>query len=108
MTLDDDTMSTLDDYMADLIPVSEWPWALFRITWWARDKTQSKVLWLVDTQDSMWDSVQDRWPSDYWMSFDYEMIQRCKEPTRLPSRNGVLHVDCWEHGLKLATQLKLV
>ena len=99
---------TLDDYLTPLLPVSEWSWALYKITWWNNVKTERKIMWLVESGvDGVYDRVNDRWPSTYWASFDYERIQDCKEPPRLSSRHGVLHVDCWEHGTKLAREMGL-
>ena len=95
----------LDDYITPLMPVSEWPWQLFRVTWYNTASDTRREMWVVSTDSAIHDDCQDRWPSDYWDQVWWDAVANVKEPPRRPSQYGVAHVDTWEHGKKEAALL---
>jgi hypothetical protein len=97
----------LDDYITPLVPVSEWPWQLFRITWYNKLTDTRRIMWVVSTDDQVHSDCQDRWPSDYWDQVHWEAVASVNEPPRRPSQYGVAHVDVWAHGQREATRLGL-
>lgn len=97
----------LDDYITPLVPVSEWPWQLFRVTWHNTVTDTCRIMWNVSTDDHIHSDCQDRWPSDYWDQVHWEPVASVSEPPRRPSQYGVAHVDTWTHGQREATKLGL-
>lgn len=103
---DDDIFAT-----TPLKNVVDWDWALYKITWLhvAGDHDSDKrVMWVV-AADSPYDECQDRWPSDYWVQFEFEYIASVSCPPRLPNNGmgGTRLVDCWDYGWKLAKDMGL-
>lgn len=100
-------MDDLVDYVTPLLPVSHWPWQLFRITWRNTHNGQLIVRWVVSTDTHVGSDCQDRWPSDYWDQVVWEPVADLPEPPRVRSQYGIAHVDLWKYGAHEAARLKI-
>lgn len=72
----------LEDFVADLVPVNEWEWWLWRVTY-NSDNGQTLSTWCVSTDTHVESEVQGRWPSDYWTWAVWEPVERCNAPLTL-------------------------
>jgi hypothetical protein len=100
--MDDD----LDQYLTNLIPVSEWVWWMWRVTW--RDaQGRTKVLMCVSTDTHIESEVQDRWPSDAWIEATWEPIRTVSAPRTLwcPALRRTYPESAWTAGDREATGL---
>jgi hypothetical protein len=97
----------MEQFLTELVPVSEWPWALYKITFMENDGSTgpTQVMHLITTDTHLDNDVQARWPSSAYNWYTSELIQQCNEPARVPSRHGVQHVDCWAAGKAMADRL---
>lgn len=99
-------MQRLEDFVTELIPVSEWVWWLYRITW-RNHLGETQVKFLVSTDTHLDDEVQRRWPSDHLSSYTWDIMARAKQPRQLWCNvlKRQYPEDAWEAGDRLATQL---
>ena len=94
--------------LTQLVPVKDWPWALYKITFGRETGPHDRLVkWLVTTDTQLDSDCQYRWPSSYYDMYEYEHITDVKEPPRVPSQYGVQHVDCWKHGEDLARKMNI-
>jgi hypothetical protein len=98
----------MEDLLAQLIPVSEWEWWLWRVTW-HNDSGQTMCMWCVSTETHIEGEIQHRWPSDYWKSCVWEPIEQVKAPRQLwcAARRCYYSEDAWNAGVREATHRKL-
>lgn len=100
-------MDDLEDYVAELVPVSEWEWWLWRVTW-RSEQGQTKVMWCVSTETHIAGEIDRRWPSDHWLSCIWEPIDQVKAPRTLwcVARRCEYPEDAWTAGEREAAKLK--
>ena len=98
----------MDEYLTELIPVAEWEWWLWRVTW-RNDFGQIKQMWCVSTETHIESEVDYRWPSDYWKTCTWEAVQKATEPKQLwcPVRRCEYPEDAWTAGDRVAKVLNL-
>lgn len=101
-------MDTLEDYVTKLIPVSEWVWWLYRITYHGSDG-DTRVRFLVSTDTHLDSEVQDRWPSDHLSSYTWDIMARAKPPRQLwcPILRREYPEDAWECGERQAAAMNI-
>lgn len=75
-------MDEFEDYMTPLVPVSEWEWWLWRVTF-RTDFGQTRSMFVVSTEDFLDLEVQDRWPSEFFTSYTADQMSRCGAPRML-------------------------
>lgn len=100
----------MEEYLTPLMPVSEWPWALYQIVFSENETDplgRTLELYVISTDTHLDSTVQERWPSSQFNWYQSELVDYCAEPQRVPSRYGVQHVDCWRAGEELVKRLKL-
>jgi len=72
----------MEQYLTELVPVSEWVWWLYRITY-RDDFGNTRVHFLVSTDLHLDDEVQRRWPSDHLSSYTWDIMSRATPPRQL-------------------------
>jgi hypothetical protein len=98
----------LEDLVAELVPVSEWEWFLWRVIW-RNDFGQTKIMWCVSTETHIEGEIDRRWPSDYWKSCTWEPIEQVKQPKTLwcSALRREYPEDAWTAGEREAAQHQL-
>jgi hypothetical protein len=93
----------MEEYLAELVPVSEWKWWLWRVVW-SDDQGNSKVLWCVSTETHIEEEVNRRWPSDSWTWCYWEPVQIATAPRTLwcPATRRNYPEDPWTAGERAA------
>lgn len=96
----------MEEFLADLVPVSDWEWWLWRVTW-RDDFGRTLVMWCVSTETHLEGEVDRRWPSEYWKTCTWEPIEVTTEPRRLwcPVRRCEYPEDAWDAGDRVAKKL---
>ena len=99
----------LEDFVTELVPVDEWEWWLWRVTW-SNDRGETLVQWCVNTDTHVEGEVQHRWPSDYWTWAVWEPVETCSAPMTLwcPALRREYPEDAWTAGLRVAKQKGLI
>ena len=99
-------MQRLEDFVTELIPVSEWVWWLYRITY-RDDFGNTRVHFLVSTDQHLDDEVQRRWPNEYLSSYTWDIMARAKQPRQLWCNvlKRQYPEDAWDAGDRLAGEL---
>jgi hypothetical protein len=94
--------------MTPLLRVTDWPWALYRVTWTRTNSDETFVRWVVSTDTTIDDDCQDRWPSDSWVRYTADEVALVKCPRVLPNRGlgGTRLEDTWALGLRLSAAYK--
>lgn len=99
-------MDTLEDYVTKLVPVSEWVWWLYRVSY-RDDYGNVKNFFMVSTDTHLDSEVQDRWPNDTWSSYTWDIMARTTAPRQLWC--SVLRRDypesAWDAGERVAHSL---
>ncbi len=101
-------MDTLEDCVTELVPVSEWVWWLYRITYHSSDG-DTRVRFLVSTDTHLDLEVQDRWPSDHLSSYSWDVMARATAPRQLwcPILKRQYPEDAWESGDRQAAAMNI-
>jgi hypothetical protein len=99
----------LEDFVTELVPVAEWEWWLWRVTW-SNDRGQTLVQWCVNTDTHVEGEVQHRWPSDHWTWAVWEPVETCSAPKTLwcPALRREYPEDAWTAGERVAKQKGLI
>lgn len=81
----------LEQYTAKLVPVSEWNFYLYRVTYWRVDQdvhSPHKTKYLVSTDTHIDGEVQEAWPSDWYVSYTYEEVCEVQRPLQIGTIHG--------------------
>lgn len=98
----------LEEHLAELIPVDQWEWWLWRVTW-SDQSGRTMVKWCVSTENHIAGEIDRRWPSSYWISCIWEPIDQVKQPRQLwcAARHCHYPEDAWDAGDREAARLQL-
>jgi len=75
-----------------LVPVSEWTFYLYKVTYWKEDMNPAfdhRVKYLVSTDTHIDDEVQEVWPSDWYISYSYEEVCEVNRPLQVGTIHGM-------------------
>ena len=95
----------MEQFLAELKPVSEWDFRLWKVVWRNNHSGQTKTLWCVSTDTHLHDECQRRWPGDYYHEYmEYDMGSADR-----PAQIGQIHgsridQDPWSAGEELKTK----
>jgi hypothetical protein len=99
-------MATLEDYVTELVPVSEWAWWLYRVSY--RDDYGNVLnLFLVSTDDQLDTEVEHHCPHDTCGSYIWAIMARASAPSQIwcPATLSEYPMSAQDAGERLARQL---
>ena len=98
----------MDEFLADLKPVSTWNFRLWKIVWRNNHTGQTKTLWCVNTDTHLADECQRRWPGNYYHEYmEYDMGE-APRPPQVGAYHGMrLDEDSWTYGERLRAERNL-
>lgn len=98
----------MKEYLAKLVPVDQWEWWLWRVTWHdICGRTMTR--WCVSTETHVEGEIDLRWPSSYWINCTWEAVAQVRKPRKLwcPARQCHYPEDAWTFGDREAARLQL-
>lgn len=98
----------LEEHLAELIPVDQWEWWLWRVTW-SDQSGRTMVKWCVSTDAHIRSEVDDCWPSDHWVWCAWEPVEQVSAPKQLwcPALKRTYPESAWDAGDREAVRLQL-
>jgi hypothetical protein len=98
----------MEEYLAELKPVSEWEFRLWKVVWKNIRTKQTKTLWCVSTETHLDEECQRRWPGDYWDEYQEYDIAKAQRPHQIGSIHGCrIDQDPWTAGDEMRIKLGL-
>lgn len=96
----------MEEFITELVPVAEWEWWLWRVTY-RSDFGDSQSFFVVSTEDHLDLEVEDRWPSDWFTEYTSEKMSRCAAPRTLwcAARRCRYPESAWDAGAREAARL---
>lgn len=91
-----------------LIPVSQWEYDLYRVTYHKDDQTKIKYM-ASSCSNHLEEDIQRFWPSDYYDEYSYEVIsENVSKPKVVGNFHGInMYETSLSHGERLAKALNL-
>ena len=92
----------MDEYLAQLKPVSEWSFRLWRVVWSNPTAGTSLTLWCVSTDNHLDEECQRRWPNSYYTEYTAHDEGEAPRPRQVGTIHGRrIDEDAWTAGERI-------